>query len=425
MSAAPRPQPIDAYVACYAGLAGWGGGLSMARGAVEACRLSGLRADLLGVRSAGAASAREAGLPRGRWWWRFQSLVTARCLASWLRQLRPPEKLFIAVSPFWVVAARRAWPGVRIAYLFPCLLTNCLPRAGAPRRSLSDRLNLALLARVERAALRSADRVIAPTRAACDEIAAFEPRSAARLRRAPFGCHKPAVSANLRESVRAGLGLRRGEFALLLAGVMDRNKAFDLAIHELARCDPRTRLVLAGGGPLRDELERLVGTLGLRERVIFAGPQPTLDPLLSACDAAISTSHYDTYPNVLLEALAAGRPIVAPRHDPPRVYAGIGERVRDGGGALYDRTFPAALADAVNRLARDPAHYAKLAREAQLVGAQISWDALAGEIADMTEPRRRSAGDAKERTVISPGAAARALPADGRAAQPLEGAHVR
>ncbi len=330
-------RPADVLVACYAALDGWGGGLTLGRGSLAACARLGVSARLVGVARAGKRDSRdEAPLPEGGRFWRFRPLWVARHLASWLRA-QPTPRLLVAVSPYWVVAARRTWPDVPIAYLYPCLLTNCLPFTLPAWRSWSDWLYLQLVQRIEREALRAATRVLVPTHAAAEELTAFAPADTRKVQRVEFGCVAPRISSELRWRKRSELGIARDEFLLLLSGVMDRNKAFDFALAELPRCVPRVRLLVSGDGPLRGRLERLTVERGLSERVIFAGGHPAQDALVAACDAAISTSYYDTYPNVLLEALSAGRPIVAPRHDPPCVFAGIGEAILPGGGLLYDR----------------------------------------------------------------------------------------
>lgn len=414
---AAQAEHAQVLVACYAALDGWGGGLTLARGAVDACSRLGLSTRRIGV-SRGRASAGpdEAPVRESGRLWRLQPLLTPNLLANWLR-VQPTPQLFVAMSPFWVVAARRVWPSVPIAYVYPCLLTNCLPFTLGGRRTWGDWLHLRLVERVERDALRATTRVLVPTHFAAEEIDRFSPQARDRIHRVEFGCVAPRVSPDLRKRMRAQLGAAQQDFLVLLSGVMDRNKAFDFALRELPRCAPRVRLVLAGDGPLRGKLEQLTHELNLGERVIFAGPQRSADPLVAACDLAISTSHYDTYPNALLEALSAGRPIVAPRHEPPHVTAGIGEAILPGGGLLYDRSSPGALAEAVNSFCNDPLLYARHSRAARARGTRMNWSHMAGALGQLLGTQR----NAEPVTTALP---AKSVPQAAGSGGAMEGAHV-
>jgi len=69
--------------------------------------------------------------------------------------------------------------------------------------------------------------------------------------------------------------------------------------------------VLVGDGPLRPEMEILAGRLKVQDWVRFLGRREDVPDLLSACDLLVLPSLWEGMPNVLLEAGAAGRPVVA------------------------------------------------------------------------------------------------------------------
>jgi glycosyltransferase involved in cell wall biosynthesis len=134
-------------------------------------------------------------------------------------------------------------------------------------------------------------------------------------------------------------------------------------LHAWPHVDRRAHLLVIGDGPERANLERLTESLDLTARVTFAGAQRDMAPWYAAADCVLSTSGYDTFPNVLLEGMYLGHPIVVPEHDPPHAYSGFAEVVREHRcGLLYNRAAPAALAACLNRLAGDP-------REATELGA--------------------------------------------------------
>lgn len=123
--------------------------------------------------------------------------------------------------------------------------------------------------------------------------------------------------------------------------------------------EPRLRMVLVGDGPLRATLEALARELGVTGRVVFAGQRADVPRLLLALDVFVMTSKFEPYGVALLEAMAAGRPIVA------TAVNEIPEILSFGAcGFLIPPGEPDGLADALVTLARDPALRATLARRA-------------------------------------------------------------
>ena len=102
--------------------------------------------------------------------------------------------------------------------------------------------------------------------------------------------------------------------ALLVIGRLIREKNIGLALEVLARVrerHPAAGLVVAGDGPLRRELEEKAGQLGVAEWVRFLGFVENAGGLLSRCECFLMPSSTEGLPIALLEAMAAGVPIVA------------------------------------------------------------------------------------------------------------------
>lgn len=130
------------------------------------------------------------------------------------------------------------------------------------------------------------------------------------------------------------------------------------AFYEVSKRYPESRLVMAGGGPLLEESKALSQELGIDHKVNFAGvlPSEQISVLLrqSCCFVQHSVTPPDGdmegTPNTILEAAAAGLPVVSTRH------AGIKEAVIDGKtGYLVDEYDTAAMTDSMMKILASPA----------------------------------------------------------------------
>jgi teichuronic acid biosynthesis glycosyltransferase TuaC len=117
---------------------------------------------------------------------------------------------------------------------------------------------------------------------------------------------------------RQKLQLPQNAKIIISVGGLIHRKGYHLlipALAQIARCYPRLKLYIIGTGPCRGELEALIEKLGLAEQVSLAGPQPNEDLHLwySAADVSCLTSSREGWPNVILESMACGTPVVATR----------------------------------------------------------------------------------------------------------------
>lgn len=120
------------------------------------------------------------------------------------------------------------------------------------------------------------------------------------------------VPSGARESVRRSLGLA-GEFAWLAVGRFEIAKDYPNMLHAFARVrerQPGAVLLLVGRGSLQGETESLVAALGLEGAVRFLGVRRDVPEIMSAADGYLMSSAWEGMPMVLLEAAAAGLPIV-------------------------------------------------------------------------------------------------------------------
>jgi L-malate glycosyltransferase len=144
---------------------------------------------------------------------------------------------------------------------------------------------------------------------------------------------------------------------------------------------PEARFVILGEGELRHELEQHIRRLHLGQHVVLAGFRPEVLGLLKGLDLFAMSSVTEGLGSALLDAMAAGRPIVATR------AGGIPEVVADGEtGLLVPPRDSRALADAILALLRDPARREALARAGRLrVAERFSVDRLVDGTLDVYE----------------------------------------
>jgi glycosyltransferase involved in cell wall biosynthesis len=152
--------------------------------------------------------------------------------------------------------------------------------------------------------------------------------------------------AAVRAAVRGELGLA-DEFLWLAAGRLEAVKDYPTLLHAMAEIAEPARLVIAGSGPLGDELSRLTSRLGLAGRVRFLGFEPDLLRWMQAADGFVLSSRWEGLPMGVLEACACGLPVVAT--DVP----GTWEAIADGQtGFLVAAGSATALASALIRTMR-------------------------------------------------------------------------
>ena len=218
-------------------------------------------------------------------------------------------------------------------------------------------------------ALAHAARVVAVSRALGDEVAALGvPRE--RIALVMNGVDSDLFHLRDRAQARRELGLPDGPMALCVGNLKPEKGVLDLARAwaHVARDLPDARLVIVGGGPLRAELEAQ-----LPPRATLAGPQPLAKvPIwMAACDVLVLPSHIEGMPNVVLEALACGRRVVA------SAVGGVPDLITsDALGAMVPPQQPEALAAALTQALRTSYDAAAVAER----GAHSGWDASAAAL---------------------------------------------
>ncbi len=181
--------------------------------------------------------------------------------------------------------------------------------------------------------------------------------------------------AHDRRETRQALGIPETDFLVLMVGVIRSVKRHEIALRAfrlLLDRHPSARLVLAGEGPMQEGMEKLAGELGIADRVEFLGHREDVPDLLAAADLLLLTSRSEGVPQAVTQALGLGVPVVA------TAVGGVPELViHERTGLLVPPEDPQAAADAMTRLANEPALAARLGEEGRRhAQAEFSLEAM-------------------------------------------------
>lgn len=183
-------------------------------------------------------------------------------------------------------------------------------------------------------------------------------------------------AARLGEAPRADLaqfGIPPASRTLLFVGRLDPQKGpFVLlaAAKDLLARYSDLHVLLVGEGPLGEKLRAWVAKENLPSRIHFAGRRNDVPSLFRAADLFVLPSLWEGLPNVVLEAMAAGVPVVATRVE------GVSDLLIDGRtGLIVPPDSAADLGEAIDRLLVDPDHARQMARNAQhFVRERFAWE---------------------------------------------------
>lgn len=172
----------------------------------------------------------------------------------------------------------------------------------------------------------------------------------------------PPLPADERDRLRATLVDDPTAVILLAIGRLRPQKGFlDLvtAFADVHRACPQTRLLIAGQGPLADDLATAVTQFGLTGKVSLLGLRHDIPALLAASDIYVSAAHWEGLPVSMLEAMAAGLPsVVTAVGDVPQV-------MDETMGILLPPQQPEMFAQALRRLVETPAEWPCFGRAAR------------------------------------------------------------
>jgi glycosyltransferase involved in cell wall biosynthesis len=170
--------------------------------------------------------------------------------------------------------------------------------------------------------------------------------NARKVRTVRNGCDPSVFHLADRSAARAKLAVDDEAELVLFVGRLDPAKGIvELleAFASLASRRPKLRLVYVGDGPGGEQLRRKAKDLALEDRIILIGACPShkVAQWLAAASVLALPSYNEGYPNVVIEALSCGRPVIATN------VGGILELVNEKSGILVAPRDSRALADAI------------------------------------------------------------------------------
>lgn len=153
-----------------------------------------------------------------------------------------------------------------------------------------------------------------------------------------------------RQSLRSRIGIKDTDIMLISVGELRKLKNHKTIIKAMARLNnPDVHYVIAGSGPLKEELEKTAETLGLKSNVHLLGFCTNVCEILKAGDIFCFPSLREGMPVSLMEAMAAGLPAVV-----SAVRGNTDLIVGDKGGFLYSSDDVSGFAEGIQRLIQNP-----------------------------------------------------------------------
>ena len=204
---------------------------------------------------------------------------------------------------------------------------------------------------------------------------------------AAYARHAYGVSAVRIRTIRNGVDLfpgelsrpRTGRAVIACVGRLERVKGQDLLLQAVAMLPPdlreRVELLFLGEGSEAANLARLSEDLGLAKQTRWAGKRADATPFYLESTCVVVPSRHEGLPNAALEAMAAGRPVIATR------VGGTAEAVEEGvTGFLVPPGDPGLLAEAIRTILADPERAARMGAAGRArVACEFSVDRMVAE----------------------------------------------
>jgi glycosyltransferase involved in cell wall biosynthesis len=281
--------------------------------------------------------------------------LTRRHIQKQLQSMIADERpdCIITRMSSWATAAINTAPACPIIYI-PSSVDRLIGRASGAR-SLKDILFSKFwrwqTARMEKYAMRHSSATVVFSKTIRDQLCGLYQIDSGKFHLLPPGVDAKRFCPGNAQDLRLSHGIAEDEPVVLSVCRLSREKALDSVISCISGKES-WRWVIVGDGPERKRLQGLAAELG--ERVIFTGVSNTPERWYQAADIFLLPSVYETFGQVLLEAMASGLPCVARKRQLPQIDT-ASEEIIDHmhTGLVVDDTNAGALIAAINQLVED------------------------------------------------------------------------
>lgn len=261
---------------------------------------------------------------------------------------------------------RRFGPDVIHAFLYwayvialPIAAAARVPVRLSGRRGLTrPRGDSAIYRSLEQFSNKFAHAITANADAVVEDVIVHEGVEGQRLHVIRNGVDVPETSADVRKEPPVGM---------IIANLIDYKGHLDLVDALALLADP-PRIRAVGAGAQRTAIERRLKEKGLEDRLILEGRKPKASALWLEAQFGVLASHEEGFPNAVLEAMAAGVPMVA------TAVGGVPELLEDGiTGFIVPAREPKAMADAILQLMTDAELRSEVGAAARRQAERYSW----------------------------------------------------
>ncbi len=188
--------------------------------------------------------------------------------------------------------------------------------------------------------------------------------------------------ANAQPAVLSEFGIPEGSRVIVSVGRLAPQKGLVYllnALPELLQNYEDIHQLFVGDGPQREALRSLATELGIADRVHFAGWRADVPALLKACDCLALPSLWEGMPNVVLEAMASGIPVVATRVE------GVEEQITSGeNGFIVAPKSRNALVEGIDQVFRDQTRISNIIKSAQQTTMNdFTWNSIASKYEEL------------------------------------------
>ncbi len=244
----------------------------------------------------------------------------------------------------------------------PCLIFTVHSSHFLPQRSGKSLRTWARL-KLTRFLLRRVQKVVAVSKVVVENLKGIAPKPALDIRIIPNGIEVSRFKNIIPDgTLKRALGMAPIDPLITLVGSLRPVKNQTMLLYAVARmipAYPKLRVILVGEGPFKGPILDLRGKLGLAPYVHLLGLRRDIPEILSETDIFVSTSRWEGLPLSILEAMAAGKPIVA------TAVSGVLEVLGENAGVLVPLDDVEGLEGILKSLIEDPIARERLGQQAQ------------------------------------------------------------